>query len=171
MKRAAQAISEGLAESEGCPLLLENTAGTQGPLGRDFAELAELIELAGGDERLGVCVDCCHLFASGYDIRSIEAVAAVVDQLDSEIGLERLHCLHVNDSKVGLGANRDLHANLPDGEIGREGLGAFLSEPRFEGLPALLEVPGPEGKGPGAAQIRLARELLESGRAERARAS
>ena len=139
LRRACQTIGEALAETEGCRLLLENTAGSTGLIGRDVRELAELVERVGGDERLGICLDSCHLFASGYDVRDAEALAAVLDEVDAEIGLDRLRCLHVNDSAVPLGANRDRHATLGDGEIGRDGLATFLSEPRFEGLPTILE--------------------------------
>lgn len=167
LPRIADAVRHALGESERCPLLLENTAGMTGTIGRSFGELADLIERSGGDGRLGVCLDCCHLLASGYDIRSASGLAAVVDDCVSELGLDRVRCLHVNDSKIPLGGNRDRHANLPEGELGREGLAAFLSEPRFEGLPALLEVPGPDGRGPDATQIAIARELREAGLAAR----
>jgi deoxyribonuclease-4 len=167
LPRIADCIRAALAESERCPLLLENTAGMQGTIGRSFAELADLIDRAGGDDRLGVCLDCCHLLAGGFDVRDAAGLGRVVDDCDRELGLKRLRCLHVNDSKVGIGGNRDLHANLPEGELGREGLRAFLSEPRFEGLPALLEVPGPEGRGPDARQIEIARELRAEGLAAR----
>ena len=167
LPRIADCIRAGLAESERCPLLLENTAGMQGTIGRSFAELADLIDRAGGDERVGVCLDCCHLLASGFDVRDASGLDLVVDDCERELGLERLGCLHVNDSKAPLGANRDLHANLPDGALGRGGLSAFLSEPRFDGLPALLEVPGPEGRGPDARQIEIARELRAEGLAAR----
>jgi deoxyribonuclease-4 len=139
LRRACKAISEALAETESCPLFLENTAGSKGLLGRDVHELSELVERIGGDERLGICLDSCHLFASGYDVRDADALGALLDEIDSELGLDRLRCLHVNDSAVGLGANRDRHATLGDGEIGRAGLAVFLSEPRFEGLPTILE--------------------------------
>ena len=139
LKRAAKAIAEALAETESCPLLLENTAGATGLIGRDVGELAELVERIGGDERLGICLDSCHLFASGYDVRDADALSGLLDEIDAEIGLERLRCLHVNDSAVPLGANRDRHATLGDGEIGRDGLATFLSEPRFEDLPTILE--------------------------------
>ena len=139
IKRAYKVISEALAETESCDLLLENTAGSTGLLGRDVGELAELVERAGGDERLGICLDSCHLFGSGYDVRDAETLSLLLDDLDGELGLERLRCLHVNDSAVPLGANRDRHATLGDGEIGRNGLATFLSEPRFEDLPAILE--------------------------------
>jgi deoxyribonuclease-4 len=163
VKRAGKAIREALESSERSPLLLENTAGTQGPLGRNFDELAELIDAAGGGKRLGACLDCCHLLASGFEIRSPEALAEVVDDFDAKVGLDRLCCLHVNDSKVPLGSSRDRHANLGDGELGRRGLRPFLSEPRFEGLPALIETPGPDGRGPDRKEVRTAKRLRKEG--------
>ena len=162
MARIAEGARRALSESERCPLLLENTAGAGRTIGRTFDELAGLID-AVPDGRVGVCLDCCHLLASGFDVRTAAGLAVVVDDFDREVGLGRLRCLHVNDSQVPLGGNRDRHANLPEGELGREGLGAFLSEPRFEGLPALLETEGPDGKGPGPEQIAIARELREEG--------
>ncbi len=165
--RVGEVVREALAESESCPLLLENTAGAGGTLGRSFGELSDLIDRAGGEPRLGVCLDCCHMLASGFDIRTYAGLTRVIDDFDREVGLDRLSCLHVNDSKTPLGSNRDRHENLPDGELGREGLAAFLSEPRFEGLPALLEVPGPDGKGVDASQIRMAKELRAEGLAAR----
>jgi deoxyribonuclease IV len=167
LPRIAEALRHALSETETCPLLLENTAGMQGTIGRSFAELADLIARTGGDERVGVCLDCCHLLASGFDIRTADGLARVIDECVQDLGGGRVRCLHVNDSRVPLGANRDLHANLPEGELGREGLAAFLSEPRFQGLPALLEVPGPEGRGPDAAQIRIAKRLRAEGLAAR----
>ncbi len=167
LPRIGEALRHALGESERCPLLLENTAGMTGTIGRSFGELADLIERAGGDGRLGLCLDCCHLLASGFDVRTAGGLAGVIDDCVAQIGFDRLGALHVNDSRVGLGANRDLHADLPDGELDREGLAAFLSEPRFEGLPALLEVPGPEGRGPDAGQIRIAKQLRADGLAAR----
>jgi deoxyribonuclease-4 len=146
LDRAAKAIKEALAESEKCALHLENTAGAGGTLGRSFEELATLIEGAGGGKRLGACLDSCHLLASGYDVRSAEALSGVLDEFDRVVGLDRLGSLHVNDSMTELGSNRDRHANLGDGEIGPGGIAAFLSEPRFEGLPCIFEGPGASGK-------------------------
>jgi deoxyribonuclease-4 len=163
--RIADALRFLLDETEDTPILLEDTAGAGGTIGRTFEELAQLVEGAGGHERIGVCLDCCHLLASGYDIGSIEKLAAVVDDFERIVGLDRLQCLHVNDSQTPLGSNRDRHALLPDGELGREGLAAFMSEPRFEGLPALLE--GGEGQGADFAQVALARELRANGLAAR----
>ena len=168
VKRAGKVIREALADTNRCPILLENTAGTQGPLGRNLDELAELIDAAGGGKRLGACLDCCHLLASGFEIRTDDALAAVVDEFDAKLGLRRLRCVHVNDSKVPLGANRDHHANLGKGELGPKGLRVFLSEPRFEDLPALIETPGPDGHGPDRKEVRAAKRLRRAGLKQRA---
>ena len=165
--RAGAVIAEALADSEGCPLHLEDTAGAGGTLGRSFEELARLIEVAGADERLGVCLDSCHLLASGYDIRTAEGLATVLDDFDRVIGLDRLGSLHVNDSATPLGSNRDRHINLGDGEIGRAGIAAFLSEPRFEGLPCVLEGPGAKGKGVDRDDMEDAFALRDEGLAAR----
>jgi len=165
--RAGVVIKEALAESEKCPLHLEDTAGAGGTLGRSFEELARLIEVSGGGKRLGVCLDSCHLLASGYDIRSADALSDVLDEFDRTVGLKRLGSLHVNDSATPLGSNRDRHANLGDGEIGREGIAAFLSEPRFEGMPCVLEGPGHAGKGLDRQDLEWAFKLRDEGLAAR----
>jgi deoxyribonuclease-4 len=165
--RAAATIAEALAESEGCPLHLENTAGAGGTLGRTFEELAALIEGAGGGDRLGACLDSCHLLASGFDIRTADGLAAVLDDFDSVVGLDRLGSLHVNDSATPLGSNRDRHANLGDGKLGRKGCAAFLSEPRFEGLPCVFEGPGAAGKAVERADVENAFALRKEGLAAR----
>jgi deoxyribonuclease-4 len=163
MKRAAKVIAEAVAETESCRLLIEQTAGHKGMLGRNFDETAELIELAGGGERLGLCLDSCHLFVQGYDITDETHLGAVLDEADAKVGLERLGCVHVNDAAVPLGSCLDRHANINTGEMGKRGLSAFLSEPRFEGLPATLETPGPIKKGPSKAEVQAARRLRKEG--------
>jgi deoxyribonuclease-4 len=167
LDRAGAVIAEALAESEDCPLHLENTAGAGGTLGRSFEELAHLLEVAGGDVRLGVCLDSCHLLASGYDVRTAAALAEVLDEFDRVVGLDRLGSLHVNDSMTPLGSNRDRHINLGDGEIGRKGCEAFLSEPRFEGLPCVLEGPGAKGKGVDRDDLADAFKMRKAGLAAR----
>jgi deoxyribonuclease IV len=162
MKRAAKGIRAALDDSDSCPLLLENTAGTNGPLGRNVDELAALLELSGADERLGICIDCCHLFASGVDIREPEGLSALVDELDDKIGLKRLRALHVNDSAVPLGANRDKHAIVGQGELGKRGLATFLSEPRFEELPAVLETGRADG-APDRTDVKATKRLRRDG--------
>jgi len=163
MKRAAKVIAAALEDSESCPLLLEQTAGHKGLLGRDFDETAKLIELAGGARRLGLCLDSCHLFVQGFDVTDAEHLTEVVDEADAKVGLDRLRCLHVNDAAAPLGSCRDRHANIGKGEMGKAGLAAFLSEPRFEGLPATLETPGPRKKGPDRKEVLAARRLRKSG--------
>jgi deoxyribonuclease-4 len=165
--RSGSLVREALAESESCPVLFENTAGTTGPLGRNFEELSQLVESAGAGDRIGICIDCCHLFASGYDIVEPGALSLVVDDLDREVGLDRLRSLHVNDSAVPQGANRDKHANVGEGEMGERGIATFLSEPRFEDLPAVLETPGPDKHGADRAEVQRARDLRAKGLARR----
>jgi deoxyribonuclease-4 len=161
--RAGEVFREALAESDHCPLHLENTAGTGGTLGRSFSELAALIEAAGGGDRVGLCLDSCHLYAAGFDVRTPEGLAAVLDECVEIVGLERLGSLHVNDSMTPLGANRDRHAPLGTGELGEDGCAVFLSEPRFEGLPAIFEGPGFAGKQAELEDIQTMGELRVRG--------
>jgi deoxyribonuclease-4 len=163
MTRAAKVIAAALRDSESCPLLLEQTAGHKGLLGRDFDQTAELIDLAGGGKRLGLCLDSCHLFVQGYDITDETHLTEVLDEADEKVGLERLRCVHVNDAAAPLGSCRDRHANVGQGEMGRQGLAAFLSEPRFEGLPATLETPGPNKRGADRSEVQAAKRLRKAG--------
>lgn len=163
IKRAGTVIKQALGESEHCALHLENTAGAGGTLGRSFEELAGLIDAAGGSKRLGVCLDSCHLFASGYDIRTEEGLASVIDDCVGTVGKGRIGSLHLNDSRTPLGSNRDRHADVGEGELGRRGCAVFLSEPRFEGLPLVLETDGPDGHGADRAQVTLTRRLRGQG--------
>ena len=144
--------------SEKTWLLMENSAGAGGTIGRSIPELAAIFAALNGHERLGICLDSCHLYVSGCDVTDAAAVAAVLDEVDATIGLDRLRALHVNDSKAPLGSNRDRHDNIGAGLLGEQ-LGVFLASPRLQELPALLEVPGPDGHGPDAEQVRLLREL------------
>jgi len=139
-------------------LLMENSAGAGGTIGRSVEELATLYERLDRHPRLGVCLDSCHLYVSGVDVTDRPTLDALLDDLDSTIGLDRLRALHVNDSLGELGSNRDRHANIGDGLLG-EGLGVFLGHPKLQGLPAVLEVEGPEKRGPDANELRKAREI------------
>jgi deoxyribonuclease IV len=168
LKRVGQAIKQVLGESDSCRLLVENTAGAGGTIGRSLEELYELVDLGGGSKRIGVCLDCCHMLASGFDIRSDAGLTQVMDDFESHLGLDRLVCVHVNDSAAPLGSNRDRHEYLPDGELGEGGLSAFLSEPRFEKLPALLEKIGDDVEK-DKEQVATARRLRKKGLARRKR--
>jgi deoxyribonuclease-4 len=165
--RAGETIRAALRESEGCPLHLENTAGAGGTLGRSIDELAALLAAAGGSERLGLCLDSCHLLASGYDIRTPAGVDGLLREVSAKIGSERLGSLHLNDSQAPLGSGRDRHANIGDGELGEDGCAAFLGTPAFQGLPCLLETPGQNRSGSTAAEVALAVKLRERGIAAR----
>jgi deoxyribonuclease-4 len=161
--RAGATIKEALQESEGCELHLENTAGTGGTLGRSFEELAALLEASGGGKRLGVCLDSCHLLASGYDIRTSKGMSSMLSEATRKLGRGRIRTLHLNDSQTPLGSNRDRHANLGAGELGELGCMAFLSAPGLQKLPCVLETPGENRAGPGREEIELAIELRERG--------
>jgi deoxyribonuclease-4 len=169
MKRASKVIKAALDQTDSCRLLLEQTAGHKGLLGRDFDETAALIEGAGGGKRLGLCLDSCHLFVQGYDVTDRESLGAIVDEADEKVGLDRLGAIHVNDAAVPLGSSRDRHANIGKGEMGTQGLKWFLSEPRFEELPATLETPGPEKKGSDRKEVTAAKSLRKAGLKARAK--
>ncbi len=171
LPRVAELLKHALDESNRCPLLLENTAGAGDTIGRSFEELAHLIKLCGRRKRVRVCLDSCHLLASGFDIRTADKLAAVVDRLLELVGDRRVSCLHMNDSQTALGSNRDRHAPPGDGELGPRGCAAFLSEPRFEDLPVVFEGPGVEGKAPAKADVDRMKQLRRNGlRARRRRA-
>jgi deoxyribonuclease-4 len=155
--RAGKTIAAALADSEGCELHLEDTAGAGGTLGRSFEELAELIDAAGASKRLGVCLDSCHLLASGYDIRTPEKMTMVLRESSRILGRGIVRSLHLNDSQTPLGSNRDRHANIGKGELGRKGCSAFLSAPSLQKLPCVLETPGENREGPSRAELTLAR--------------
>jgi deoxyribonuclease-4 len=167
--RAGEAIREALAQSGECLLHLENTAGAGGTLGRSIDELASLIDVCGADARLRLCLDSCHLFASGYDIRTAAGIEGLVSEVAAKVGLERVGSLHLNDSQAPLGSNRDRHEHIGQGELGEGGCAAFLSEPAFAELPCVLE-----GAGPGsvpAEEVALAVTLRRRGVAARRRAA
>jgi deoxyribonuclease IV len=171
LQRIAEMVKHALAESDRCRLLLENTAGAGNTIGRTFEELRELIDLAGGDKRIGVCLDSCHMFATGFDITTADKVSDVVDRFTETVGIRRLKSLHVNDSRTPLGSNRDRHAVPGEGEIGPRGCAAFLSEPRFEKLPALFEGPGTSGHAPDKVDVDRMKELRRNGLRARKRRS
>jgi deoxyribonuclease-4 len=139
-------------------LLMENSAGAGGTIGRSVEELATIHERMGRHPRLGICLDSCHLWVSGVDVTDPAALDTCLDEVDSTIGLDRLRALHVNDAAAPFASNRDRHANILEGELG-EKLGVFLASPRLQGLPAVLETAGPDNRGPDANEIRKTKEL------------
>ena len=153
------ALREVLGRTESpARLLVENSAGQGGCVGCRFEEVGAILDVAGDDPRLGVCLDTCHSFANGYDIRTPAGVRSTVDDFQSAVGIDRLVLVHANDSREELGANRDRHANIGEGLIGAAGFGMLLEDPRLRGVPWVLEVPG-EGQGPDLANVNRLREL------------
>lgn len=122
-------------------ILLETTAGSGTSLGATFESLAAMMVAAGDSPRLAICLDSCHVFAAGNDVRTAEGVAALLDRFDAVIGLSRLRAVHLNDAKAAFGSRKDRHANIGSGEIGFAGLAAFLNEPRLVAVPMILETP------------------------------
>ena len=163
LARAVPALQEIVGHcSDTTWLLIENSAGAGGTIGRSLDELVALFEACDRHERLGVCLDSCHLWVSGYDVTDRAALDALLADLDGRIGIDRLRALHVNDADAPLGSNRDRHANILEGEMG-EGLGVFLAHPALQELPAVMEIPGPDGHGPDAGEMRKLRELHARG--------
>jgi deoxyribonuclease IV len=159
LERTCAALEQILERCDGDTwLLMENSAGSGATIGRSLEELAVLMERLDHHPRLGICLDSCHLYASGYEVTDPAAVDELVSELDGRIGLDRLRALHINDSAVPLGANSDRHANIGEGLMG-ENLGAFLSHPAFQHLSAYLEVPGENKNGPNANEIQKLRDL------------
>jgi deoxyribonuclease-4 len=163
LERVRPALEQALERCSGATwLLVENAAGAGDTIGRSLEELGTIHERLGRHPKLGVCLDSCHLFASGYDVTKRDELDGVLAELDDRIGLDRLRAVHVNDSQAPLGSNRDRHANIGEGLMG-EKLGVFVSHPAFEGLPALLEVPGKDGRGPDAEEVQKLKDLRARG--------
>jgi deoxyribonuclease IV len=166
LRALEEADDPGDPDAPACPILLENAAGAGGTVGRTFEELEVVIDAAGGDDRLGICIDTQHLWASGVDYASVERADVVVEDVRARFGLARLGCMHLNDSKVPFGSNRDRHENPGAGSIGADGLAALLGHPDLTGIAGLLEVPG-DGDGPRAVDVESARRILADGVAMR----
>jgi deoxyribonuclease IV len=136
-------------------ILIENTAGQGSCLGWSFDHLARLIELAGHHPRIGVCLDTCHLHAAGYDLTSDTAYARTFRQFSRLVGLDRLHCMHLNDSKKPLGSRVDRHTHIGQGDLGLEAFRRIVTDRRFIGVPMILETPK-EGEGVAEDRMNLA---------------
>jgi deoxyribonuclease-4 len=153
-------------------VLLEHTAGQGTALGATFEQMAAIIDRVHGHRRVGVCLDTCHLLASGYDIASAEGYRRTFDDFGSIVGFQRLKVFHLNDSKKPLGSRIDRHEHIGQGHIGLEGFRRLINDPRFEDLPMLLETPKTENRKRGvieldpldARNLRTLRGLLERDR-------
>jgi deoxyribonuclease IV len=161
LERVVPALGKALERCGGPTwLLMENTAGAGGTIGRSVDELAAILDRLDAHPHLGICLDSCHLYASGYDVTDKDALDRLLDEVDERIGLDRLRALHINDSQTPLGSNRDRHANIGEGLLGEE-LGVFLAHQSLQGLPAVLEVPGKDGHGPDKRELTKLKKLHE----------
>jgi deoxyribonuclease-4 len=163
LRREADALNRLFKEGVGGDVLvlLETTAGQGTCLGYRFEHLARLIELVEQQERLGICVDTCHILAAGYDIRTPEAYTATFAEFDRLVGLDRIKVFHVNDSQKGLGSRVDRHTHIGEGEIGIEGFRALVNDARFVDLPMILETPKGEDLAEDIANLAQLRGLIE----------
>ncbi|MFB6075068.1 MAG: deoxyribonuclease IV [Haloarculaceae archaeon] len=155
LDNAASALDE-LDVPDGVTVLVESDAGSGTKLGGEFAHLAAVLERS--DQDLAVCLDTAHAFAAGYDLSTPEGVADTVAAFDDTVGLERLACIHLNDSKHACGTNKDEHAHLGEGEIGVDGVRAVLTHEALREVPFVLETPN-EDDQTFAWDIQRAREL------------
>ena len=167
VRQIADAFERALAEADptpegvaDCPILIENAAGSGGTVGRSLEEIRFLIDACNGDDRLGLCIDTQHLWASGFDYSSVAGTERLIKEI--ELGVERLRCFHLNDSKIELGGNRDRHANIGEGTIGGRGLAPLVGHPLIRNLPLILEVPG-SGDGPRAEDVTVAKQVVMAG--------
>jgi deoxyribonuclease-4 len=160
-------VAEGLGEVHAATLgfrtqiLLETTAGQGTSLGHTFEQLARIIELTPQGERLGVCLDTCHVFAAGYELRTAEGYTATMEAFEQILGLERLKALHLNDSKGELGNRKDRHEHIGKGHIGLEGFRNVVNDPRLARLPGVLETPKGDDLAEDRENLAVLRSLVE----------
>ncbi len=143
-------------------VLLETTAGQGTGLGARFEELADIIKGSKYEEKLGVCVDTCHIFAAGYDIRSADSYKATMADFDKIVGIDRIKFFHLNDSKKGLECRVDRHEHIGQGEIGLDGFRNLLNDPRFANHPMTLETPKGKDLQEDRDNLAVLRGLLSS---------
>jgi deoxyribonuclease-4 len=161
VRRIARGLSAVLRRTRGfrCRVLLETTAGAGSHLGWRFEQLAAIRDRLRAPERVGTCLDTCHVFAAGYDLRTAAAARATIDEFDAICGIPTLGAIHLNDSLKPFDSRRDRHAHLGEGEIGREGFATLLRDPRLRDVPFLLETPKGEAMKEDARNLELVHAL------------
>ena len=164
LKRLLQETAES---SPNVTVCVETMAGQGTNLGHSFEQLATILNEVGDHDRLGVCFDTCHVFAAGYDIRTPETYAETMAAFDEAIGLDKIKCFHLNDSKHELGSNKDRHEHIGEGFIGKSGFANFVNDPRWSDHPAHLETPKTEEDDDGneiemdPVNLKTLRDLIE----------
>lgn len=172
LQRVAQSLRELLKRTDGCRVraVLETTAGQGTTLGYRFEQITQLLDQIGLPERTGVCLDTCHLFAAGYDIRTPDAYHAALDLFDHIVGLSSLKVIHLNDSKGPLGCRVDRHEHIGEGTIGLEAFRCLVTDPRLRGIPMIIETPKDgDVVETDRRNLRVLQGLAQSQRAPRAR--
>ena len=159
LRRIAGSVRDILAQTDRVMVLLENSAGAGGSLGAAFEDFGDIVDLLGGEPRVGVCLDTAHLFAAGWDLRQREGVDAMVDAFDRAAGWERVRVLHLNDSKESLGSHLDRHENIGEGYLGIDGFRAIVTHPLLRTLPGIIETPGFDQQGPDRKNLARLRRL------------
>ena len=161
LKRFVGAISTAFSETENSvELLLENTAGTKNSMGGSFEDIAAIIDSL-DTERVGVCLDTCHLFGAGYELRTMEGLGTTLDEFETLIGLDRLKLVHLNDSKGELGSALDRHEHIGLGRIGEDGFRTILRNETIKSTPMVLETPI-DSRRDDLGNLKVARELASS---------
>jgi deoxyribonuclease-4 len=160
--RALDAIDKETA-GLGARCLLETTAGQGTSLGWRFEHLAAILDAVKHPERLGICVDTCHVFAAGYPLQTADDYQGTIEALDRAVALSRVRAIHLNDSARGLGSRVDRHAHIGRGMMGLEPFRRLLADPRLRGVPMYLETPkgDEEGEDPDATNLRTLRGLID----------
>jgi deoxyribonuclease IV len=163
LPRVAAALGVALEATDRAMILLEHSVGAGGQVGGTFDELRDVLQAVHDHPRVGVCLDSCHLFAAGWDLRTADGLAAMLREFNRTVGLERLHAFHLNDSQGPLGSRLDRHANIGGGRIGRAGFAALVNHPRLRRLPGFIETPGFDHQGPDGRNLRLLKQLRTAG--------
>ncbi|MGM0589155.1 MAG: deoxyribonuclease IV [Bacteroidota bacterium] len=158
LERIASSIDWAIEQTDFVEVVLENTAGQGTSVGYKFEHLEAIIQLANHPERVGYCIDTCHAYAAGYDLRTKEAYTNTMDELANTVGLEKLKGLHLNDSKKELGSRVDRHDCIGEGEIGWDAFGFIMNDERLNEMPLILETPNKEH---WAEEISSLYELVE----------
>jgi deoxyribonuclease IV len=159
VEQVANAVNRAVeAVDNQVKVLLENMAGQRNSCGSRFEDIAEILSRVKNADRVGVCLDTCHLLAAGYDIRSEEAVDATISRFDKVVGLNRLWAVHLNDSKGALGSGLDRHEHIGMGNIGENGFKAFINHPAIRDKPMVIETPEDE-RGNYATDLAKLRKL------------
>lgn len=162
LRRITAALTVALDATQRAMIVMENSAGAGGQTGGTFQELRDVLAAMRWHPRLGVCLDSCHLFAAGWDIRTPAGVSAALREFDRTVGLRHLRAMHLNDSKGALGSHVDRHDNIGDGRIGRAGFRALVNHPKLRKLPGFIETPGFDHQGPDRKNLVVLKRLREA---------